>query len=698
MRAWTQAGLGLLTVAAGALVWWALPAGAEPAGDLTGQSLSPVASFESGSTDRRSAVRALGTPETAGRPDAENSLIAALRADGDENVRCEAARAIAATAGRSKRLTDALTIVVTGTDKDGFPVEKSDRVKAAALNALYRCMTARPESPINRTTAVREPVSSPAVEKPVAPRPEKPIERTTAVTEPVASRAVEKRREPRESISQLDPKRSDAVPQSIPVPPVPPPVPPPAPPMSTPQHRPDAEPGRGVQIQVTSSDLEPLPIPGEDQVAPLFSPRSPALATASRREAPILPPLLPFPPAGSPEPARAAPIPYIQASGGNVANGNPQPMARENVVLGPDSPLARWEVPPGPGSRYVQIAEATRKPVAAPPMETPRVSMPPAAVVLQPIGEPAGATQPSPLVSPYAPRDLPPLPQMVAKGAAPRHLPPLAYAEGAKPAARPTPANLPPLPQPTGRVEPGPAPRTPPGGRELPPVPAVAIETTHVATPLPVLPELPPPPPEIAVFGPDEHLPVTIRPPMRSPEATVVAKTTPPPAELLPMPELLPPKPAPKVIATATPIPSAPESRPDGVDSPKPPLPVREPDAVARKDQAPPHASGSPASSPPLAVAAKRPGDQESASADGPSGVSSQLPPLPPIPTATVATSKPLAPLDRFAPVAGLPSAAVAVPGVTGGYPGCGTWRRCVMTPLFPATSPSGPNLISTGR
>ncbi len=114
---------------------------------------------------RRQAVRYLGTLDCRYYPEAEGALIAALRTDGVECVRWEAAQMLGHGCCCSKKIIEALTCTVSGSEKDGNPAEHSDRVRFSACLALERCVA-----------CYSEPVAEPEVIKPrdkEQPNPEK---------------------------------------------------------------------------------------------------------------------------------------------------------------------------------------------------------------------------------------------------------------------------------------------------------------------------------------------------------------------------------------------------------------------------------------------------------------------------------------------------------------------------------------------
>jgi hypothetical protein len=88
---------------------------------------------------RRAAVRYLGTVDCNYWPEAIEALSLSLRKDPNECVRFEAALALRNGCCCQEKTIKALTHCVEGSDKDGAPKERSDRVRAAATDALARC-------------------------------------------------------------------------------------------------------------------------------------------------------------------------------------------------------------------------------------------------------------------------------------------------------------------------------------------------------------------------------------------------------------------------------------------------------------------------------------------------------------------------------------------------------------------------------
>jgi hypothetical protein len=127
---------------------------------------------------RRDKVRFLGTVDCRYYPDAIGALTAALRTDGSECVRYEAALALNRGCCCNQKTLDALEASVSGTDRDGNPAERSVRVRCTAAMALERCLSCYVPPP-----AVVEPIE-PVEPKPVEPLPlpkeKKPIDAATA--------------------------------------------------------------------------------------------------------------------------------------------------------------------------------------------------------------------------------------------------------------------------------------------------------------------------------------------------------------------------------------------------------------------------------------------------------------------------------------------------------------------------------------
>jgi hypothetical protein len=90
---------------------------------------------------RQAAVKYLATVDCLYYPEAEASLIAALRADRNEVVRLEAATAIGSCRGVTVRILDALHLTATAQETDGNPAEPSERVRSAARISLNKLLS-----------------------------------------------------------------------------------------------------------------------------------------------------------------------------------------------------------------------------------------------------------------------------------------------------------------------------------------------------------------------------------------------------------------------------------------------------------------------------------------------------------------------------------------------------------------------------
>jgi hypothetical protein len=97
---------------------------------------------------RRDKVRFLGTVDCRYYPDAIGALTAALRTDGSECVRYEAALALGHGCCCNQKTIDALDASVSGTEKDGNPAERSVRVRCAAAAALEHCLACYVPPPV----------------------------------------------------------------------------------------------------------------------------------------------------------------------------------------------------------------------------------------------------------------------------------------------------------------------------------------------------------------------------------------------------------------------------------------------------------------------------------------------------------------------------------------------------------------------
>lgn len=124
---------------------------------------------EANAKARRAAARYLGTVDCHYFPEVGEALRDLLRKDRNECVRWEAALSLGRGCCCNKVTIQALALTVSGSEKDGNPSEKSDRVKQAAAASLAHCLAcvgtvpAEPKSdvPIKppETTPIKPPES-----------------------------------------------------------------------------------------------------------------------------------------------------------------------------------------------------------------------------------------------------------------------------------------------------------------------------------------------------------------------------------------------------------------------------------------------------------------------------------------------------------------------------------------------------------
>ena len=95
---------------------------------------------KAGAAQRIEAIKLLATVDCTYWPEAEEALIGALRTDRNECVRFEAAMALGRGCCCTCKVIVALSHTVCCSDKDGGFMEKSPRVRAAAAEALERCI------------------------------------------------------------------------------------------------------------------------------------------------------------------------------------------------------------------------------------------------------------------------------------------------------------------------------------------------------------------------------------------------------------------------------------------------------------------------------------------------------------------------------------------------------------------------------
>lgn len=163
-----------LSLATGGLIGGCCPpefgaaaaAGAEEkAGNDPAAAADKIKKLEAEAAERKAAVRYLGTVDCKRFPEAEATLISALRTDTNECVRYEAALALNRGCCCTKKTVEALILTVAGEEKDGNPAETSPRVRSAAARALTKCCTAGAD-PADGPAEV--PLENPPTGKPLA--------------------------------------------------------------------------------------------------------------------------------------------------------------------------------------------------------------------------------------------------------------------------------------------------------------------------------------------------------------------------------------------------------------------------------------------------------------------------------------------------------------------------------------------------
>lgn len=143
---------------------------AKPADSAEGAA-ARIKADTAGAAARRAAVRYLATVDCHYWPEAQLGLANALRQDRNECVRLEAALALARGCCCTRITVEALSIAVSGSNRDGNPAETCERVRAAAMVALEHCLNclgAVPPPPLPLTMP-----PGPAQPGP-GPRPESP--------------------------------------------------------------------------------------------------------------------------------------------------------------------------------------------------------------------------------------------------------------------------------------------------------------------------------------------------------------------------------------------------------------------------------------------------------------------------------------------------------------------------------------------
>ena len=151
---------------------------------------------------RRAAVRYLGGVDCTFNPEAESGLLMALRSDRNEAVRYEAALALNNSWCWTRKTVDALNLAMTGSSADGYPTERSDRVRWASWEALSRYAAA-----INPPQPKELPSQLPAVHVRPASGEVPPQAKTPHYRLPGLDQPTKPARVPEADISSLPPLR-----------------------------------------------------------------------------------------------------------------------------------------------------------------------------------------------------------------------------------------------------------------------------------------------------------------------------------------------------------------------------------------------------------------------------------------------------------------------------------------------------------
>ncbi|VTR97980.1 hypothetical protein [Tuwongella immobilis] len=131
IRVWTMALIGVGT--------WLTPLSAqrEPIRTVGIESIvSEIQQSQADVSKRVEAVRALAALDCRYFPDAERQLMRALRADPSEEVRLETAIALGKGCCDTRAIQEVLRVSALGTAADGYPQERSDRVRQQSALAM----------------------------------------------------------------------------------------------------------------------------------------------------------------------------------------------------------------------------------------------------------------------------------------------------------------------------------------------------------------------------------------------------------------------------------------------------------------------------------------------------------------------------------------------------------------------------------
>jgi hypothetical protein len=183
MTKWTICGAGLALLMGGASQLSAQV----PAAPAAPAAAAKIKASEAGANDPAAAVEYLGRADCSHWPEAGDVLLYSLRADKNESVRFAAAQALGTGCYCGKKTIDALSIAAMGSNRDGNPAEKSERVRLAALASLEKCLT-------RCGYAIPVPTAAPKEGSGEAPAPIKPVSATeVAGCKPVEPAAGSKR-------------------------------------------------------------------------------------------------------------------------------------------------------------------------------------------------------------------------------------------------------------------------------------------------------------------------------------------------------------------------------------------------------------------------------------------------------------------------------------------------------------------------
>ncbi len=125
---------------------------------------------------RIAALKYLATCDCHYFPEAGAAIVLSLRTDKNECVRWQAARSLQTGCCCNPKVIEALTLTVSGNNKDGNPAETSPRVQSAACLALQLCLARHPPTTAPADTELRrpeEPSSVPGTGRP-PPKTESP--------------------------------------------------------------------------------------------------------------------------------------------------------------------------------------------------------------------------------------------------------------------------------------------------------------------------------------------------------------------------------------------------------------------------------------------------------------------------------------------------------------------------------------------